>query len=79
MCVSLIVKLDSEQCSLQKMGLAANCMQANTLKGQLALTGNTSSPGCQSFLLGLGLCPCFDGSTITLSVELVSQYQAETE
>ena len=74
MCVSLIVKLDSGQCSLQKMRLAAECMQANTLKGQLALTGNTSSPRCQSFLLGLGLCPWFDGNTITLSVELVLQY-----
>lgn len=58
-CVPLIVQLDSEQCSLQKMRLAADCTHADTLKAQLALTGNTSSPRCQSFLLGLGLCPWF--------------------
>lgn len=32
----------------------ARCTHANTLKGHLALTGNTSSLKCQSFLLGLG-------------------------
>lgn len=53
---------------------AADCTQANTLKAQLALTGNTSSPRCQSFLLGLGMCPWFDGNTITFSVELALEY-----
>lgn len=58
-CVSLIVLLDSVQCSLKKMRLTADCTQANTFKAELALTGNTSSPRCQSFLLGLGICPWF--------------------
>lgn len=49
---------------------AADCTHANTFKAPLALTGNTSSPKCQSFLLGLGTCPRLNGSTVTFSVEL---------
>lgn len=50
------------------------CRQANALKAGLELTGNSSFPRRQSFLLGFrGCAPGLMAAPITLSVELISK------